>query len=274
MTSEQIDALWTIDDPAAGFARLQEALRDNPDSADELHTQICRTLGLQRRFDEGRAELAKVSPNPSETVKVRVQLESGRLKNSSGDKAGAIPYFQRALELATEYHLDFFAVDAAHMLAIATQGDESLQWNERALQMAEASANPLARRWKGSLLNNLGWTYHDAGNLDEALRKFRAALDFQQEFGNPVRTRIARWAVARCYRSMGRFEEALLIQEELIKEPEAGYVSEELGENFLALNRLEEAKPHFRRAHELLSEDPFLKANEFARLQRLKDLAG
>lgn len=274
MTSEQIDALWTIDDPVAGFQKLEQALRANPESADELHTQMCRSLGLQRKFDEGWEELAKVSRDPSDVVRVRVQLESGRLKNSSGDQKGAAPYFEKALELAIERRLDFFAVDAAHMLAIVTQGQESLQWNERALSMADASADPRAKKWKGSLLNNLGWTYHDAGDYDEALRKFEAAKAFREEFGNPVSIRIARWAVARCYRSMKRYEEAVTILEELAKFPEAGYVSEELGENLLALGKPAEAKPYFKRAHELLSEDFYLKEHEPARLRRLNDLAG
>ena len=58
LTSEQIDALWTIDDAEAGFEKLTEALAAHPDSADEIHTQICRTFSLRRRFEEGWAELA------------------------------------------------------------------------------------------------------------------------------------------------------------------------------------------------------------------------
>jgi tetratricopeptide (TPR) repeat protein len=272
MTSEQIDKLWSIDDPATGLSKLQQALVTYLGSADELHTQICRALGLERRFDEAWAELAKISANPPEIVQVRIPLESGRLKNTSGDKEGARPLFQRALELALKAHFDYYAIDAAHMLGIVTSDQESIAWNENALKMAAASKDVRARRWRGSLLNNLGWTYHDQGEYSKALAKFKEAEAFQQENGNPVSIRISQWAVARCLRSLKKYHEALTILQNLIQFPEKGYVSEELGENLLALGNPEEAKPHFRRAYELLSKDPYLKEHELIRLQRLNDL--
>lgn len=272
MTSEQIDQLWDIDDPKAGFQALQKALAEHPGSADEIHTQICRSLGLQDKFAEGWAELAKVSDHPTDIVRIRTMLEAGRLRNSSGDPKAAVPHFQAALDLAAAKGFDFYAVDAAHMLGIATSGQTSVDWNEKALAMAASSADKRAQRWKGSLLNNLGWTYHDAGDFDKALEKFVAAQKFREEAGDRKRERIARYAVARCYRSMKRHTEALEILEDLIKGPEDGYVSEELGENLLAIGKKDEAKPHFKRAYELLSQDDWMKKNEAARLERLKQL--
>jgi len=273
MTSEQIDALWNIDDAAGGLPRLRAALADHPGSADEIHTQICRCLGLQRKFAEGWDELGKVSASPSAVVAVRVQLESGRLKNTSGDKRGAEPYFRQALDLARAGHFDYYAVDAAHMLAIVTSGTESIKWNEDALRMAALSKDARARKWRGSLLNNLGWTYHDGGDFGKALEKFEAARSFQMESGDAVSVRIGNWAVARCLRSMKRFEEALTILRDLVRFPEKGYASEELAENLLALGRADEAKLHFRRAYELLSADKYLAEHEAGRLRRLRELA-
>lgn len=273
MTSEQIDALWTIDDPAKGFEELTKALADNPESADELHTQICRSLGLQGKFDEAWAELGKVSPEPSDIVKVRLALESGRLKNSSGDKKAAEPFFLSALEEAERHGYDYYAVDAAHMLGIVTAGQVSLDWNEKAIGMAAKSADKRAQGWQGSLLNNIGWTYHDSGEYEKALDKFKAALAYRESLGNEVRIRIGRWAVARCLRSLKRYDEALAIQLDLIRYPEQGYVSEELGELLLATGRAEDAKPHFAKAYEMLSEDPFLKIHQTDRLERLKVLS-
>lgn len=272
MTSTEIDALWNIDDPVAGYNALTEALAQHPDSADELHTQIARSLGLQGKFEEGWAELVKVSSEPSHIVAVRVQLESGRLKNSSGDPQASRPYFEQALQLATEGNFDFYAIDSAHMLGIVTSGQESLDWNERALAMAKESQDERARRWRGSLLNNIGWTYHDMGRYTEALERFEEAVDFHENIGNSKRLRIARWTVARCLRSLGRYTEALSILEDLIQYPEAGYVSEEMGENLLAIGRAEEARPHFKRAYELLCQDGYLRTHEPERLERLHAL--
>jgi len=52
LTSAQIDALWDFDDPAKSHAKFVEALSSNPGSADEIRTQIARSLGLQDKFAE------------------------------------------------------------------------------------------------------------------------------------------------------------------------------------------------------------------------------
>ena len=50
---------------------------------------------------------------------VRVALERGRLRNSAGDPAAAVPLFRAAAEGAASAGLVFLQVDALHMLAIA-----------------------------------------------------------------------------------------------------------------------------------------------------------
>src|SRR5262249_52509021 len=109
--------------------------------------------------------------------------------------------------------------------------------------------------------------------FQQALTTFQEALKFQEGAGDETRIRIAKWTVARCLRSLARYEEALAIQRELVAFPEQGYVSEEMGELLLATGRAEEAQPHFMKAHQLLSQDVWLKANEGKRLERLKQLS-
>ena len=134
------------------------------------------------------------------------------------------------------------------MLAIAAEtGEETLAWNERALELAEASEDERAQRWRASLLNNLGWARHDGGDYEAALSLFERALferalAERQKRGPNRETRIARWCVARCLRSLGRLEEALAQQRELLAEEEAfgetaGFTWEEIGECLLALDR-------------------------------------
>jgi tetratricopeptide (TPR) repeat protein len=273
LTSEQIDALWTITDPVEGLVKLKTALAEYPGSADELHTQIARSLGLQGRFDEAWEELARISKVHSPLVEIRMQLEEGRLKNSSGCKNEAKPYFLKALQVATQEHFDFYAIDAAHMLGIVLDGQESIRWNKDALQLAANSKIKRAHNWKGSLLNNLGWAYFNVGEFKTALTTFESALDFQKTGGNPARIRVARWTVARCLRALKRYDEALAIQNDLIQYPEQGYVSEELGELVLVLGRPDEAKPRFKRAYELLSQNLGSDPGEKAHLARLKELS-
>ena len=242
------------------------------ESADEQRIQTARSLGLQGRFDEAWAELAKISAARTPRIEVRLQLESGRLENSRGHRDAAKPYFRQALELAEQGHFEHEAIDAAHMLGIVSAGEEAIRWNELGLRLAAASSNESARQWKGSLLNNLGWTYFNTGDFNSALSTFQAALAFQETAGDAVRIRVAQWTVARCLRALERYDEALAIQHRLIEYPEQGYVSEELGELLLVLGRPDEATPHFNKAYALLAQRLGSVPGEAARLARLKQL--
>lgn len=273
MSTERIRALWDFNDPEGSEARFRDELsRADGDWALELQTQVARAQGLQRRFDDARATLDALPPTPElpgnrwETLAL---LERGRVTNSSGDKAGARPWFDRAAKTPVAD----LRIDAIHMQAIVADPDEALQLNEQAIAEAQASNDPNARRWLGSLLNNTAWTHHDLGNLDRALQLFQDALAFRQEAGDPATIRIAQWCVARCLRSLNRVEEALSIQEDLATQEESGFNEEELGECLFALGRLNEAKPHFKRAHELLSQDAWVSESEPERLERLLRLA-
>ena len=110
------------------------------------------------------------------------------------------------------------------------------------MELARSSPDPAARRWVASIANNIGWTRHDAGAYDEALELFTLALVERERQDDPGRTRIARWSVARCLRSLGRVEEALAEQRSLAAELEAlgetdQYVTEEIAECLRALGR-------------------------------------
>jgi tetratricopeptide (TPR) repeat protein len=276
-------AMWDFGNPGASEAKFRDLAANADHDAEtraEALTQAARALGLQSRFDEAEAMLRRaegmVMPG-MHRAGVRVLLERGRVLNSSGRKDEARPLFIEAWEAAREARLDALAVDAAHMVAIVEARDEALAWNERALEVARASDDPAARRWLGSLCNNIGWTYHDAGRFEEALAMFRLALDERQRQGKPGQVLIARWCVARALRSVGRVEEALAGQRQLLAEHAAagtsdGFVHEEIGECLLLLGRAGEAGPHFAAAHGALSlDDLFAKAQpeRLARLARM-----
>jgi tetratricopeptide (TPR) repeat protein len=272
LSSAEIDAIWDFGQPLATRERFQALLSDHPESGDEIRTQIARTLGLDRQFDEALQLLNQVDASKSTVVSLRRDLELGRLRNSQQDKAGSIPYFESALNAAVAAGEDFYAVDAAHMLGIATTGEESLRWNEEAIRLVGNSSDPRARKWAGSLLNNTGWTYHEMGDFAAALQKFEAALEFQEQQGDPEKIRIARWCIARTLRSLGRLDDALAMQRELEQGKEDGYVWEEIAEILHAQGKTEASRPYFARAHAELSLDAWLTANEAARIERLREL--
>jgi tetratricopeptide (TPR) repeat protein len=270
---------WDFGDPASSEVRFRE-LAVRADAAGdasyalEARTQVARALGLQRRFDEGHAELDAAGPADTGAAGVRVLLERGRLINSSGDPAGARPSFEAAWELARAVQNDDLAVDAAHMVAIVTTGAERRAWNERAIDLAEGSRDPDARRWRASLLNNQGWDAYDDGDYERALALFERALEARLEMGAGEKSvRTARWCVAKGLRAVGRVEEALTAQRELAAgDDDDGYVSEELGECLLALGRPDEARPHFAAAYRLLAADDWFADAQPDRLARLAKL--
>jgi len=281
-----IRSLWNFDDPAGSERRFHKELEKARGGKDldvtcELLAQIGRAQGLQRKFAEAQETLRQTHELLNERTprgRIRYFLEQGRLENSSGSPEAAGLHFLQAFNLANDAHEEFLAIDAAHMMAIVEKGQSSLEWNERAILMAEQATDPAARNWLGSLYNNTGWTYHDMGNHRRAMDLFERALAFREAQGEVKPTLIARWCVARCKRSLGEVEAALALQREMeaqhaLMGEQSGFVHEEIGECLYALGKAEEAKPHFATAYELLTKDVWLSDAEPRRLVRLKELS-
>jgi tetratricopeptide (TPR) repeat protein len=77
-------------------------------------------------------------------------------------------------------------------------------WSERGIAFAESSTD--ARYWLGPLWNNLGWSRFEAGDIPGALDAFERALAVRD---TPRERAIARYAVARALRELGRLDEAI-----------------------------------------------------------------
>ena len=185
-----LDDLWDFDDPAASEARFRAAVEaaeadGDPAAADEARTQLARSLGLQGRFVEGHAVLDAGRPDhpADDRVRVRSRLERGRLLRSSGDPAPRSRRSRRPGSSPVPLGEDGLAVDAAHMLALVDAPPGEAAWHTRALDLADASPDPDARRWRGSLWNNIGWARFEAGDLDGALAAFETALAARREQG-------------------------------------------------------------------------------------------
>jgi len=278
------DSLWDYDHPGATERRFRELLPAALDSRDlpylsQLLTQIARTEGLQRKFEAAHKTLDRVEKGLDKTddkTRIRYLLERGRVFNSSGKREDARPLFLEALDLAVKSKEDFYAVDAAHMIAIVEPTEKQSLWNLKALDLAENSADEKARKWKGSLYNNLGWTYFEQQQYEESLLMFEKALEFQQQQGDPNKIMIAKWCVAKTLRMMDHTEEALEMQRDLYEQYQAagkrsGYVYEEIAECMTVMGQEQEAQGWFAAAYEELSKDPRL-SNEQDRLNRLKEL--
>ncbi|SFZ77376.1 tetratricopeptide repeat protein [Chitinimonas taiwanensis] len=281
-----IDALWNYDRPDQSEQRFRvELIRaeqaSDAASATEVLTQLARAQGLQNRMPDAHATLDRVRselPASAPYLCVRYVLERGRLWNSAGERKRAWRWFRAAHLLAVRQQLDYLAIDALHMLAIAEGGKAALEWNRKALAAAERSNDPRAQRWLGSLYNNLGWVYYDQKDYPQSLAYLQKAQAWHEarQTGRPLL--IARWSVAKLQRVMGQPEAALRTQLALEQAwqglgEEDGYVYEEVAENLLALGRGEDARPYFGRAFNLLARDPWVLKNEGDKLRRLRQLS-
>lgn len=226
----ELDALWRYDDPIASAERFAIAAAE-PARGElvraELETQRARALGLQGRFAEADGLLDSLEP-ALDTLAVRILLERGRLRNTEGRRAEAVPLFESALLAARRDDDTFLAVDAAHMLAIADPS-RSEQWTEEGLAELANSTDPSTLRWGVALHNNRGWALFEAGRPHEALGSFEAALEAAEQYGTLDQQFAARWSLARCLREVGRWQEAFDIQARLAAErPGESEVADEL----------------------------------------------
>jgi tetratricopeptide (TPR) repeat protein len=200
IAQELLDELWDFEDPAGSERRLavEEASESHTDSERaELVTQRARALGLQRRFEDGRALLDSLGDPSDSAVRTRVALEAGRLLNSAARASEAVPEFETAATAAESAGLLFLQIDALHMLAIADQ-TRSSKWAAQAIELALAAPDDRTRRWLVALYNNLGCWHSDGGRLDEALDSFRQALAWAERVGTEQQRAWAREDIDEC----------------------------------------------------------------------------
>jgi tetratricopeptide (TPR) repeat protein len=199
------------------------------------------------------------------------------LRRSSGDPEAALPLFESAFALAVAGGVQFVAADAAHMAALAAPGrDGFVEWTTRGIELAEEHES--ASYWLGPLLNNLGWEYYEAGEYAYALDAFERALAARErtpENTEPIA--LARYAVGKALRALGRADEAIPLVEQAVAwardtgQPD-GWYNEELAEEYAAVGRNADASEHARLALPLLLEaDPSFAEDE-ARATRLRSL--
>lgn len=218
-----LDALWNFNQPAETEQRFRQALLSAAgDDALILHTQIARTFSLRGMFVEAHAELDALEPAlvaSGPEPRVRAALERGRTFRSSKQPERARPLFEQAFTLAHEAGLEALAADALHMLPlIESELDAQISGTERLLTYARSAASGRARSWEGAALNNLGVFLNDAGRHAEALEVLEQALVVRQRSGDAGAVRIARWMIANTLRRLGRFREALAVQQSLERE--------------------------------------------------------
>ena len=278
-----LDSLWDYEHPGPTEKKFRELLPAALDSLDisylaELLTQIARAETMQKKFSEAQKTLDRVEkalPKADQRVSVRYVLERGRVLSLSGKPREAQPRLREAFNLAMMLKMDLLAIDAARMMAVA-EPEKALEWNMKALDLAEKSADARANKANGPLCSSIGWNHFERREYQEALFMFQKALQYTEQLGDPLKIRTAKWSVAKVLRVIEHTEEALDMQRKLFEEYHGegkrnGYVYEEIAECLLVMGQAEEAEGWFAAAYAELSKDPRI-ARDQNRLNRLKEL--
>ena len=179
-------------------------------------------------------------------------------------------------ELALRHtRAEYFRLALLAVAMVAAPEDQAAL-NSQALSLAGPASDPRARDWRASLLNNLGWIRFDADELDEALALFEEAVEERVRMGKAREIVVAKWCVGRTLRALGRTDEAMRGQLDLVQwmataELTDSFVEEEIGECLVALARPGEAAAHFAVAADLLAARGPGEEPDPERLARLRD---
>jgi tetratricopeptide (TPR) repeat protein len=282
--ADRLRELWDFDDLDSTERRFRELLttETSAGSRAEILTQLARVRGLRGEFDEGErlVEEAEGLAGSNTAARVRIDLERGRLRRSGGDEQAALPLFRSAFDTAVTAGELVLAADAAHMAALAAPDrDTMLAWTQTGIELAESAADPSVRYWLGPLLNNLGWELYDSGEYEPALDAFRRALgEREQDPANPSAIEIARYAVAKTLRAVGRAAEAAPLLEQAVAWTESegvpdGWFHEELAECYADLGRTADAAEQAQMASALLPGADSSFTDDGERASRLRQLA-
>jgi tetratricopeptide (TPR) repeat protein len=229
-----LDRMWDFADPAATAERFRAASVDEdvPSGVRAvMATQLARALGLLDSDDEAHRVLDSVEgelDGADAELHARVAIERGRLAAAGPEPSAAVPGLTLGVRQAAQAGSAFLVLDALHLLALHDAGHEE-EWAAEGLDLLEGQRDPRILRWGIALHHNLGWTKHDQGRAVGALMEFERAVAVADRYGSTEQQHVTRWSVARCLRTLGRTDEALALQRELLAaRPDDAYVIAEI----------------------------------------------
>lgn len=284
-----IDGYWASDNLMETEATIRAVLPANfsdewSTTALDAITQLVRVQNLQGKSTEAKEtlELARklilaLRPAIRGRNEIRLLIEEGRHLCMAMMPSKAQIHFQQAWAMATAANEVFLSIEVAVMLSISQPPKFKNDWLQRAIELGEKTDVPHAKLWLAQLYLMEGWHAFDFRRFEDALRSFNLALNRPRERGEMTSLVLIRWCVARALRALGRNQEALDIQKELLVEVShsdklSGYIFLEIAECLQLLRKTDEAKTYFESAYKELSVNGWYSDNKAAELSRMQHL--
>ena len=259
----------------------------------QILSQIALAQAMQQKFDIAHQtldEAERLLEPQYQLAKIRLLLERGRVCHQSDKFDQALYFFIQSYDLSKlSPEFDFHTVNASHMVAIVKKHAEGkIEWNKRAINLAEQTKDERCHAWLGPIYNNLAQNYIEAEKYQEALQSFENCKAHAEERGDQIVIRGALWGMGRALRGLNKLDQALDIQNDLLKEYEKisdqrllpmelihvgrGLVYEELAEIYFAKRSGEQSQKYARLAYEDLSKDSWMKKLYPKRIERMLEL--
>lgn len=158
--------------------KLPERLRGSEAEARQRMTQaaasafLYQTDAARKYFNEAAQIIRTTQPG----LLGDLTILEGTLAFLAGDSQQAYSRYLAARDIAKENKDQFLEAASLGSLGLAATGleryDESVDWNKQARQLSLSIG---ARNSLGRIEGNIGWSYHELGDLDNALQQFQLA---------------------------------------------------------------------------------------------------
>jgi tetratricopeptide (TPR) repeat protein len=218
------ETLWSTGIPASIEEAIRAAIAQGSTEPQawqaQIRTQLALALAMQQKFADAHQQLDDATLCAQSSLDsishVRIALERGRVFHQAGDMPSARKLFEQAQLLGHETEALFYLVDALHMLAIIADSlEEKLNWNEKAIAIAESGRCERSQRWLGSLWNNKGQWLFQLEQWEGSFAAYETALQYRIVEEYLPNIRFAQWTLARGHRALGRFEQAIMLLRDL-----------------------------------------------------------
>ncbi|GAC1630039.1 MAG: hypothetical protein NVS9B14_00140 [Candidatus Acidiferrum sp.] len=244
--------------------------------------------GHAHNFDKSSQDLAlaeKFALTDHPELLGEIYLARGSVLVDQGLYEKALHAYQVAFQKAREYQKPFLEANSAGSLGYALtwleRYDQAIDWYRTSLASSDSFG---ARATSAKTLGNLGWTYHEFGDLPNALTQFHNAEEASRLAGLELDRAYWRLSAGTVQFDLGSFRDAeadMTAALELLRQLHDSSILSECYENLallaiqngqfpLARERLNEAErynspnPDFKRAqyHQLLSAELAFRENQ------------